>query len=659
MQSGEVTLAALGLEAFCDGGGASAYEVGPALTKGAYGSVHRAVRVSDGEKLCVKRVDMAKATSAERTEAANEVRLLAAMRGCRYVVRFVDCYCERTSLCIVMEYAGGGNLSDYLASRGGRPLPEARVWRIFAQCLVALAHCHARRVCHRDVKSMNVFLALPSASGDDQAEVRLGDLGVGKRLKARTAMASTFVGTPYYLAPEMIKRQAYGYKADVWSLGVLLYEIGALAHPFDAASQDALFRRITTQPPSWSRLEQRYSRELCEVCKACLQKDPTCRPDAFALLESPLLRRKCDELGVVVPAVEALQTMSMTLSRPPLEAAQAGAAVAAAGGVGDDDANELDVDTAEAKAAEAEAAALRAEAEAAWLEAEASRLESLALTRRANSLRDARDARARAGAGNKAHTSGARKVLEESNRVAPSDSLASACDPREPALEAAWKHEWEGGAADDDASLRSMSDHEEDSDAGAHMGETERRALAGGARVEVYKRTSAPAQASSRGMVGAMGGDSYAGDTHLGDGARGSKKLSVAEEAARTLAGKTAGGDRVPVGSAYRTSSQIVGSFVGKEIGSLYGSGASFGRKRSDLIFVPDIRSASRPSSAAQGGRAAAGVRFAPGAPGGGNPLAPRGAARPSSARPAMGGGSSAMSSSRMSSQMYSGSRPF
>ena len=171
--------------------------MGPALRKGAYGTVHRAVRLRDGKKLCVKKVDLSKATAVEREEAANEVRLLAALgRGCRYVVSFEDCYVEGQSLVIVMEYARGGSLSDYLGSRKGRPLPEERVWRLFAQCLVALAHCHTLRVLHRDVKSSNVFLAGPSQSADDEAEVRLGDLGVGKSLARRREFASTMVGTP-------------------------------------------------------------------------------------------------------------------------------------------------------------------------------------------------------------------------------------------------------------------------------------------------------------------------------------------------------------------------------------------------------------------------------------------------------------------------------
>ena len=291
--------------------------MGPALRKGAYGTVHRAVRLRDGKKLCVKKVDLSKATAVEREEAANEVRLLAALgRGCRYVVSFEDCYVEGQSLVIVMEYARGGSLSDYLGSRKGRPLPEERVWRLFAQCLVALAHCHTLRVLHRDVKSSNVFLAGPSQSADDEAEVRLGDLGVGKSLARRREFASTMVGTPYYLSPELVERKPYGYKSDVWSLGVLLYEMAALKHPFDASSQEALFRRIATSPPSWAPLETRYSQELVAVCRACLTKDPERRPSAFALLESPVIRTRCAQYGIAVPGDDALRTMSLSASRP-------------------------------------------------------------------------------------------------------------------------------------------------------------------------------------------------------------------------------------------------------------------------------------------------------------------------------------------------------
>jgi NIMA (never in mitosis gene a)-related kinase len=94
---------------------------------------------------------------------------------------------------------------------------------------LALKHCHDRKILHRDLKSQNIFLT-------NKGMIKLGDFGIARVLSNTKSRAKTIVGTPYYLSPEIIESQPYNFKSDIWSLGVLLYEMCALAPPFNATS---------------------------------------------------------------------------------------------------------------------------------------------------------------------------------------------------------------------------------------------------------------------------------------------------------------------------------------------------------------------------------------------------------------------------------------
>lgn len=114
---------------------------------------------------------------------------------------------------------------------------EDQVLNYFTQICLALKHCHDRKILHRDLKSQNIFLTKKNI-------VKLGDFGIARVLSNTRSKAKTVVGTPYYLSPEIIESMPYSFKSDVWSLGVLLYEICALCPPFNATSLHQLAQRI-------------------------------------------------------------------------------------------------------------------------------------------------------------------------------------------------------------------------------------------------------------------------------------------------------------------------------------------------------------------------------------------------------------------------------
>jgi len=236
----------------------------------------------------------------EREAALQEAKLLASMRHPN-IVACVESFVDKKSkkLCIVQEYCAGGDVHERLretkakhrrgvVTKGYYPavvgdssiplpsgLPESIAVDWFTEILLGMKHVHDRKVLHRDLKTQNVFL---TADG----RCRLGDFGVSKVLNGTHNLASTAVGTPYYLSPEICENKKYDHKSDVWSLGCVLYELCAGAHPFDAASLKLLVAKITkgiyAPVPG-------VSPEVSLAIKAMLQRDARKRPSVNELLQ--------------------------------------------------------------------------------------------------------------------------------------------------------------------------------------------------------------------------------------------------------------------------------------------------------------------------------------------------------------------------------------
>merc|ERR1740138_132758 len=217
----------------------------------------------------------------EKTEAVKEAMLLKRMDH-KNIVRFQEGFMTRKGrLCIVMDYADGGDVHQRIKGQEGRLIPEVQVLEWFVQTCFALKHVHERKVLHRDLKTQNIFLM---ATG----QIKLGDFGIARVLDATKDYAKTMVGTPYYLSPEIIEDKPYNFKSDVWSCGVVLYEMTTLKHPFDADSLVTLASKILRDqypPPDAS-----YSDDLKALIKRMLCKDAKCRPNITQTLMDPFLQ---------------------------------------------------------------------------------------------------------------------------------------------------------------------------------------------------------------------------------------------------------------------------------------------------------------------------------------------------------------------------------
>ena len=140
------------------------------------------------------------------------------------IIRFKEIFImkkPKLSLCIVMDYADGGDLKSKIASQKGKFFEETQIIDWLTQISLAIKHIHDRKILHRDLKSQNIFLT-------KNGLIKLGDFGIAKCLNFTMEMAKTFIGTPFYLSPEIFQNLPYSFK-----LGILFYEMCSLLMPFD------------------------------------------------------------------------------------------------------------------------------------------------------------------------------------------------------------------------------------------------------------------------------------------------------------------------------------------------------------------------------------------------------------------------------------------
>lgn len=264
------------------------FEVLSTIGTGSYGTCKKIQRKKDGKILVWKELDYGAMTETEKQMLVSEVNLLRELKS-PYIVRYYDRIIDRarTTIYIVMEYCKGGDLATVIAKqkREGVNLDEDFIWKILIQLTQALHECHQRKngraVLHRDMKPANVFL-------DMDKNVKLGDFGLARVLHHETSFANTYVGTPYYMSPELVNNMSYNEKSDVWSMGCVLYELCALHPPFTAANQTELNRKIRLG--DFARIPTKYSDELNTVIAKMLNVEVIKRPSIEELLEDPLVK---------------------------------------------------------------------------------------------------------------------------------------------------------------------------------------------------------------------------------------------------------------------------------------------------------------------------------------------------------------------------------
>jgi len=237
---------------------------------------------ADGEFRVIKQVELPD-DEARRAEVLGEIDMLQSLSHPN-IIGYHETFVENRCVCIAMEYASGGDLAEAIEARraGTQRFQEREAMAIFVQTSLAVQYMHGRRVLHRDLKSQNIFLT-------SQGIVKLGDFGIAKALQASRRCAETQIGSPYYMPPEICENRPYGFKADVWCLGVVLYELLALEVPFSACSIAALALKIVTVEPK--PVPAIYGSETRAMLRTLLAKRPDDRPTIDEIAALPHVRR--------------------------------------------------------------------------------------------------------------------------------------------------------------------------------------------------------------------------------------------------------------------------------------------------------------------------------------------------------------------------------
>ena len=184
---------------------------------------------------------------------------------------------------MVMDYADGGDLSQKIKRRNGEFFSESQILDWFTQVCLAIKHIHDRKIIHRDIKSGNIFLTKNNL-------VKLGDFGISKCLNTTLDKAKTIIGTPYYLSPEIINSQPYDFKSDIWSLGVLLYEMCMLKMPFEGNNIAQLSLKI--MKGSYQPLSSVFSSQLKKLVDSMLNVNTIKRPNINDILRKSFIQNR-------------------------------------------------------------------------------------------------------------------------------------------------------------------------------------------------------------------------------------------------------------------------------------------------------------------------------------------------------------------------------
>ncbi|KAL7468696.1 hypothetical protein ACHAXS_008926 [Conticribra weissflogii] len=263
------------------------------LGEGSFGQVFRARHKASGAIVAVKVVPNNEG-DAEADKIMGEIDILAKCNS-PYIVGYFECFVcppkkkmDAGEMWIVMEFCDGGSVSDLIEAAGGRgsfAMPEEAIRAACAGIVLGLEYLHKKEICHRDIKCGNVLLT-------NDGHVKLADFGVSAELTNTINKRKTVVGSPFWIAPEVIKEAHYDGRADVWSLGITAIEMAEGAPPHSNLNPLRAIFLIPSKPAPTLADPDNWSPEMLDFIRCCCKKDPSERSDSALLTSHPFVKQE-------------------------------------------------------------------------------------------------------------------------------------------------------------------------------------------------------------------------------------------------------------------------------------------------------------------------------------------------------------------------------
>ncbi|TYH39185.1 hypothetical protein ES332_D12G162500v1 [Gossypium tomentosum] len=256
------------------------YMLGDEIGKGAYARVYKGLDLENGDFVAIKQVSLENIAQEDLNIIMQEIDLLKNLNH-KNIVKYLGSLKTTTHLHIILEYVENGSLANIIKPNKFGPFPESLVAVYIAQVLEGLVYLHEQGVIHRDIKGANILTT-------KEGLVKLADFGVATKLTEADVNTHSVVGTPYWMAPEVIEMSGVSAASDIWSVGCTVVELLTCVPPYyELQPMPALFRIVQDENPP---IPDSLSPDITDFLRQCFKKDARQRPDAKTLLSHPWIR---------------------------------------------------------------------------------------------------------------------------------------------------------------------------------------------------------------------------------------------------------------------------------------------------------------------------------------------------------------------------------